>query len=83
VSEAGQPTDPDQPEAAVIRQESLTRFEAMLAPLNDDQRDLLALRFVVGLPTREIVTIVGKSDGAVRAQLSRALKTLKEHHHAT
>lgn len=60
----------------------MSRFEELLAPLADDRRDLLNLRFVAGLTTKEIAGILGKSDGAVRTQLSRTLKTLKEHYHA-
>lgn len=80
--ESAHPLEPDQPESAFLRRESVKRFEELLAPLDDDRRDLLVLRFVAGLTTKEIAGILGKSDGAVRTQLSRTLKTLKEHYHA-
>ncbi len=80
--ESAHPHEPEQPESAFLRRESLSRFEELLAPLDDDRRDLLTLRFVAGLTSKEIAGILGKSDGAVRTQLSRTLKTLKEHHHA-
>lgn len=67
-----------QPAARQDEHEALSQFEALIAPLDDSQRDLLVLRFFVGLSTREIAAIVGKSDGAVRMQLSRSLATLKE-----
>jgi DNA-directed RNA polymerase specialized sigma24 family protein len=41
----------------------------------------LTLRFVLDMPTAEIATILGKRDSAVRAQLSRAIATLKERQH--
>lgn len=80
--ESAHPLEPEQPEAVFLRRESVSRFEELLAPLDDDRRDLLILRFVAGLTTKEIAGILGKSDGAVRTQLSRTLKTLKEHYHA-
>ena len=80
--ESAHPLEPEQPESAFLRRESVSRFEELLAPLDDDRRDLLILRFVAGLTTKEIAGILGKSDGSVRTQLSRTLKTLKEHYHA-
>ncbi|MDQ3549850.1 MAG: sigma-70 family RNA polymerase sigma factor [Chloroflexota bacterium] len=69
-----------QPEATA-QHDALSQFDALIAPLDEHQREILVLRFVVGLPTREIAAIVGKSDGAVRMQLSRSLRTLKEYAH--
>lgn len=72
--------DAQQPEATA-QHDALSHFDALIAPLDDSQREILILRFVVGLPTREIAAVVGKSDGAVRMQLSRSLRTLKEYAH--
>lgn len=80
--EAGQPALPDEPEAAALAADALTRFQTLIAPFDAERRDLLTLRFVAELPTAEIAVILGKRDAAVRAQLSRALATLKELHHA-
>jgi RNA polymerase sigma-70 factor (ECF subfamily) len=74
--------EPEQPEASAIQHDALRRFEALIAPLPDDDRDVITLRFLIGLPTREIAAIVGKSDGAVRMQITRSLRVLKEHAHA-
>ncbi|MBL9125564.1 MAG: sigma-70 family RNA polymerase sigma factor [Planctomycetaceae bacterium] len=49
-----------------------------LARLPAEQRDALRLRYIDGLPSKEIATRIGKSDGAVRVMLSRALKELQE-----
>lgn len=76
----GQAPDLDQPELAALRQEGARQFDAMIAGFDDDHRNLLVLRFAVGLTTREIAMIVGKREAAVRKQLSRALARLKERY---
>jgi DNA-directed RNA polymerase specialized sigma24 family protein len=43
---------------------------------------LLTLRFVVGLNSREIAAVLGMREAAVRKQLSRSLRTLKERYRA-
>lgn len=52
-------------------------LEQAMAGLNDQQRDLLYLRFVEGYDSVEIGEILGKSAEAVRAQQMRALKVLR------
>lgn len=75
--EAGQyPT----PEAAAIENERLRGLHANIAHLDRDKQELLALRYGAGLSSREIGRIVGKSEAAVKKQLTRILQTLKEHH---
>jgi len=49
----------------------------VVAALSPDQRDVLFLRVLVGLPIRDVATVVGKSPGAVKALQSRALGTLR------
>lgn len=49
-----------------------------LAKLPAEQRDALRLRYVDGLPSKEIAARLGKSDGAVRVMLTRSLKTLQD-----
>jgi RNA polymerase sigma-70 factor, ECF subfamily len=41
-------------------------------------KDVLLLRFVDGLSNTEIADVLGKDEGAVRAQMSRALGVLRE-----
>ena len=43
-----------------------------------DQRDALALRFFGGLGVRDVAEILGKSDGAVKMLVHRAVLALRE-----
>jgi RNA polymerase sigma-70 factor (ECF subfamily) len=49
-----------------------------MAKLSPEQRDVLRLRYVDGMPSKQIAAQLGKSDGAVRVMLTRSLKLLQE-----
>jgi RNA polymerase sigma-70 factor (ECF subfamily) len=49
-----------------------------LAQLTDDQRDVIVLRFVAGLPISEVAQLMKKSDDAVKGLQRRALNTLRD-----
>ncbi len=49
-----------------------------LAALPEDQREALRLRYLEGLPSKEIASRLGKTDGAVRVMLTRALGRLQQ-----
>jgi RNA polymerase sigma-70 factor (ECF subfamily) len=49
---------------------------AMLRQLNASQREVVALRIIVGLDVRETAVVVGKSESAVRVACHRGLRTL-------
>ncbi|EFH90804.1 RNA polymerase sigma factor [Ktedonobacter racemifer] len=66
------------PEGALLAQERLKRVEDLLVRLKHSQREMLALRFAAGLRSSEIAAVLGKSQAAVKKQLSRILHTLKE-----
>ncbi len=68
------------PEAYALRQEALRRMGELLAALEPEKRELLALRFAGGLTSREIAAVVGKSEAAVKKQLARTLQSLKEQY---
>ncbi len=51
---------------------------AAIDTLPEDQREALRLRYLVGLPSKEIAQKLGKTDGAVRVMLSRSLAKLQE-----
>ncbi len=46
--------------------------------LDLEKRELLALRFAAGLSSRQIAGVTGRSEAAVKKQLTRILRTLKE-----
>jgi RNA polymerase sigma-70 factor (ECF subfamily) len=45
--------------------------------LDDDERDLLALRVAAGLSAEEVGAVIGKSAGAVRVGVHRLIKRLR------
>ena len=49
-----------------------------LAALPEEQREALRMRYLEGLPSKEIAARLGKTDGAVRIMLTRALGRLQE-----
>jgi RNA polymerase sigma-70 factor (ECF subfamily) len=49
-----------------------------IAKLDDRARELLALRYVIGLSAPEISAVLRVSPGAVRSRLHRTLKMLRE-----
>ena len=62
----------------ILQQERLTHLRQLLDQLDPYKRELLALRFSAGLSTREIALVVGKSQAAIKKQLTRTLQGLKE-----
>ena len=66
------------PSQAFSRDQRQLRMLAALETLPDDQREALRLRYLVGLPSKEIAQKFGKTDGATRVMISRALSRLQE-----
>lgn len=66
------------PSAAFSRDQRQLRMLAALDVLPDGEREVLRLRYLVGLPSKEIAKKIGKSDGATRVMISRALGKLHE-----
>lgn len=59
---------------ATLERSELVR---LLATLTDDQAEVLLLRIVADLTIAEIATVVGKSEGAVKAHQRRGLDRLR------
>jgi RNA polymerase sigma-70 factor, ECF subfamily len=76
-----QPHDDLNPEGAMLQQEALNDLRRMVAQLDPEKRELLSLRFAADLSSREIAAVVGKSEAAVKKQLTRIIQTLKENTH--
>jgi RNA polymerase sigma-70 factor (ECF subfamily) len=66
------------PSAAMSRQQKEFHILAAMQSLPDDARTALRLRYVEGLPSKEIADQLGRSDGAVRVLLTRSLQKLQE-----
>ena len=66
------------PSQAFSRNQKEIALQQALAELNDEQREVLRLRFVENLPTKEIADRIGKTDGAVRVMLTRTVAHLQE-----
>lgn len=65
------------PSQAFSRDQRQLAMMAALETLPDEQREALRLRYLVGLPSKEIAQKFGKSDGATRVMISRALSKLQ------
>lgn len=75
-------TSADPHERAVLS-EDLVRLRLLVAKLPEPDRDLLALRFAGRLTGGEIASLTGRSKDAVRKQLWRIVRALKEQYHDT
>lgn len=65
------------PSQAFSRDQRGLRLQEAVAALTDDQRLALRLRYVDGLPTKDIAEQLRKTDGAIRVLLSRTLTQLQ------
>jgi len=63
---------------AVARDERQVKLLAGLDKLPADQREALRLRYLEGLPSKEIAARLGKTDGSVRVMLTRSLTKLQQ-----
>ena len=69
-------TDPTDVEAAAVRRDEVGTAAAALARLPGDRRRALILRFVDEMTTQEIAGVLGRSEGAVRVLIHRALRSV-------
>ena len=65
-------------EAIAEGREELRQVMAHLENLPDDRRDALIMRFALGMDNREIARALGRSDGATKVLIHRAIKQLQE-----
>jgi RNA polymerase sigma-70 factor (ECF subfamily) len=66
------------PEWVALRAEERAQLVALVAELSGEQRDVLMLRFAGGLRSAEIAQLLGKTDEATRAMLSRTIRHLRK-----
>ncbi len=66
------------PSEAMARDQRAVRLHQALEKLPAEAREAIRLRYVEGLPSKEIAAQLGKTDGATRVLLTRALAKLQE-----
>ena len=66
------------PSQAAIGGELLARIESAFAELSEDEREVVLLSRVAGLPRREVAQALGRTENAVRNLLHRTLIKLAE-----
>ncbi|MDQ3880611.1 MAG: RNA polymerase sigma factor [Chloroflexota bacterium] len=69
---------PDDVDATVVRRDESRRVWRAVARLPLERRRVVLLRFVDELTSREIGEVLGRSEGAVRVLLHRALREMAE-----
>jgi RNA polymerase sigma-70 factor, ECF subfamily len=69
---------PHTTEALVEGREELQRVLEGVQKLPDDRREALIMRFALGMDNREIARAMGRSDGATKVLLHRAIRQLEE-----
>lgn len=58
--------------------DELKRIMQQIQELPDDRREALIMRFALGMDNREIARAMGRSDGATKVLIHRAIKQLQE-----
>jgi DNA-directed RNA polymerase specialized sigma subunit, sigma24 homolog len=68
---------PHETEQLVEGREELRDVLEGVAALPDDRREALIMRFALGMDNREIARALGRSEGATKVLLHRAIKQLE------
>jgi RNA polymerase sigma-70 factor (ECF subfamily) len=66
------------PEAALLSAETREQLLAAVNGLPDDQREVVALRYFLGLAEQEVAETLGIAQGTVKSRTARALERLRE-----
>src|SRR6188508_1660245 len=78
LEDAGVLSAPHTTEDLVEDRDDLKRILAGVQQLPDDRREALIMRFALGMDNREIARALGRTDGATKVMLHRAIKQLEE-----
>jgi RNA polymerase sigma-70 factor, ECF subfamily len=73
--EVGQPHDTE--DLVVGREDAVAVLEGV-RELPEDRREALIMRFALGMDNREIARALGRTDGATKVLIHRAIKQLEE-----
>ena len=71
-------SSPHDTEALVEGREELEAVLGGVASLPEDRREALIMRFALGMDNREIARALGRSEGATKVLIHRAIKQLEE-----
>jgi RNA polymerase sigma-70 factor, ECF subfamily len=72
------PSHPHGTERVVEGREGLREVMEHLEQLPEDRREALIMRFALGMSNREIARALGRTDGATKVLIHRAIKQLEE-----
>jgi RNA polymerase sigma-70 factor, ECF subfamily len=78
IDDASEPVAVHTTEELVEGRDELERVLAGVQRLPDDRREALIMRFSLGMDNREIARAMGRSDGATKVLIHRAIKQLEE-----
>ena len=70
-------SSPHTTESLVEGREELKAIVTGVQQLPDDRREALIMRFALGMDNREIARALGRSDGATKVLLHRAVRQLE------
>ena len=77
LEDAGVISAPHETEDLVEGREELTAVLRGVAGLPDDRREALIMRFAIGMDNREIARALGRSEGATKVLIHRAIRQLE------
>jgi RNA polymerase sigma-70 factor (ECF subfamily) len=77
LEDAGELSAAHTTERIVEDREDLTRILACVQELPDDRREALIMRFALGMDNQEIARALGRSDGATKVLIHRAIRQLE------
>ncbi len=77
MEDAGPLADPHSTQSLVEHRDELERILRCISALPDDRREALIMRFALGMDNREIARALGRSDGATKVLLHRAIRQLE------
>jgi RNA polymerase sigma-70 factor, ECF subfamily len=66
------------PEGTALANETRTDLAELVGALNEEQREVVLLRFAAGLDTNEVAEVMGRNANAVRQLQFRALGSLRK-----
>ena len=77
IEEGAEPASLHTTEELVEGRDELSRVLDGVGRLPDDRREALIMRFALGMDNREIARAMGRSDGATKVLIHRAIKQLE------